>query len=128
MKHGQVGQPEDLRDRTKAFALSILQMVDHLPNTVKGRAIAGQITRSATSVAANYRAARRARSPREFIAKLGIVEEEADETALWLELIRGDGMLPPNQLNPLPDEAQQLVAIIVASIRTVKSRHPPKPR
>jgi len=77
----------ELKARTKEFALLVIRLVDALPNTVKGRAIANQIMRSATSIAANYRAACRARSRAEFIAKIGVVEEEADETAFWLELM-----------------------------------------
>ena len=78
---------QDLKERTKQFALRVMRLVDALPNTPKGRAIASQLVRSGTSVAANYRAACRGRSKAEFIAKVGIAEEEADETALWLELI-----------------------------------------
>jgi four helix bundle protein len=78
---------EDLKKRTKLFALRVLKLVAALPNNVAGRTIGNQVARSATSVAANYRAACRARSKIEFISKLGIVEEEADERALWLELI-----------------------------------------
>jgi len=77
----------ELKARTKEFALRVIRLVDALPNTVKGRAIANQIMRSATSIAANYRGACRARSRAEFIAKIGVVEEEADETAFWLDLI-----------------------------------------
>jgi len=76
----------DLKARTKQFALRVMKLIDALPRTIQGRAIANQIIRSATSVAANYRAACRARSRAEFAAKIGIVEEEADETAFWLEL------------------------------------------
>src|ERR1700745_2231834 len=77
----------DLKKRTKAFALRILKLADALPKTTAGRALASQIVRSGTSVAANYRAACRARSTADFIAKMGIVEEEADETLFWLELV-----------------------------------------
>ena len=77
----------ELKARTKEFALRVIRLVDVMPNSVKGRAIANQIMRSATSVAANYRAACRARSRAEFIAKIGLVEEEADETAFWLEIV-----------------------------------------
>lgn len=90
-------------------------MVDVLPNTVKGRAIANQIIRSATSVAANYRAACRARSRAEFIAKIGLVEEEADETAFWLELIVDSKIRTEKQIGPLRREANELVAIMAAS-------------
>jgi len=77
----------ELKARTKDFALCVIRLVDALPTSVKGCVIANQIIRSATSVAANYRAACRARSRVEFIAKIGVVEEEPDETAFWLELI-----------------------------------------
>jgi len=106
---------DDLKKRTKDFALRVLKLVAVLPATVAGRTIGNQIARSATSVAANYRAACRARSKIEFIAKLGIVEEEADETALWLELIiEGDLMKRP-LIQPLWDEANEIVAIITSS-------------
>ena len=104
-----------LKERTKSFALRILSLVDALPKSVKGRAIAGQIARSGTSVAANYRAACRARSRAEFIAKIGIVEEEADETAFWLELIIEGGLIKEVQVQPLLAEADELVAIMAAS-------------
>jgi len=78
---------DDLKKLTKQFALRILKLVAALPRTLAGRTIGGQLVRSGTSVAANYRAACRARSKAEFISRLGVVEEEADESALWLELI-----------------------------------------
>src|SRR5438094_9115553 len=84
---------QDLKERTKQFALRVMRLVDVLPNTPKGRAIASQLVRSGTSVAANYRAACRGRSKAEFIAKVGIVEEEADESAYWMELIIDGGLL-----------------------------------
>jgi len=105
----------ELKARTKDFALRIIRLVDVLPNTVKGRAIANQIMRSATSVAANYRAACRARSRAEFIAKIGVVEEEADETAFWLELIVDSSIRTEKQIGPLRKEANELVAIMAAS-------------
>ena len=77
----------DLKKRTKGFALRILKLVDALPKTTAGRALASQIVRSGTSIAANYRAACRAKSTADFISKMGIVEEEADETLFWLELL-----------------------------------------
>jgi four helix bundle protein len=83
----RVVRTADLKARTKQFALRVMKLVDAMPRTIQRRAIANQIIRSATSVAANYRAVCRARSHAEFIAKLGVVEEEADETAFWLELI-----------------------------------------
>jgi four helix bundle protein len=108
-------KPPELKARTKAFAIRVIHLVDVLPKSVKGRAIANQIMRSATSVAANYRAACRARSRVEFIAKVGVVEEEADETAFWLELIVESGIRPAVQLRPLLKEANELVAIMAAS-------------
>ena len=106
---------QDLKDRTKQFALRVMGLVDALPNTPKGRAIASQLVRSGTSVAANYRAACRGRSHAEFISKIGVTEEEADETALWLELILEDKLLPEKKIAPLFKEANELTAIMAAS-------------
>jgi four helix bundle protein len=105
----------DLKARTKQFALRVMKLVDAMPRTIQGRAIANQIIRSATSVAANYRAACRARSRAEFIAKLGVVEEEADETAFWLQLIIDSALLTEARIHPLLTEAGELVAIMAAS-------------
>jgi four helix bundle protein len=105
----------DLKARTKQFALRVMKLVDALPRTIQGRAVANQIIRSATSVAANYRAACRARSRAEFIAKLGVVEEEAEETAFWLELIIDSALLTRARIDPLLTEAGELVAIMAAS-------------
>ena len=110
---------DELKDRTKAFALRVLKLVDALPRTQKGRIFAGQIGRSGTAVGANYRAACRARSRAEFAAKLGIVEEEADETAYWLELIAESGALPIAQTEELHREATELTAIMASSRITV---------
>ena len=106
---------DELKQRTKNFAVRVTRLVDALPNAVKGRAIANQIIRSATSVAANYRAACRARSRAEFIAKIGVVKEEADETAFWLELIVDTDVCGQSQTEPLLNEAGELVAIMAAS-------------
>ena len=106
---------DELKARTKEFALRVIRLVDALPTSVKGRAIANQIMRSSTSVAANYRAACRARSRAEFIAKIGVVEEEADETAFWLELIIDSKIRSKTQIEPLLKEAGELVAIMAAS-------------
>jgi len=105
----------ELKERTKQFALRIMRLVDALPRTPKGRALASQLVRSGMSVAANYRAACRGRSRAEFIAKVGTVEEEADETVLWLELIVADKILPEKKILPLLNEANELVAIMAAS-------------
>ena len=106
---------DELKARTKRFALRVMTLVEALPNTVRGRVIANQIMRSATSVGANYRAACRARSRAEFISKIGVVEEEADETAFWLELIIESKIRRSKQIAPLLDEANELVAIMAAS-------------
>ena len=107
--------PQELKERTKRFALRVMRLVDALPKSAKGRALASQLVRSGTSVAANYRASCRARSRAEFISKIGVVEEEADETALWLELIIDDKILPQQKITPLLNEANELVAIMAAS-------------
>ncbi|SRR6266403_4536091 len=107
--------PQELKERTKQFALRAMRLVDALPKTPKGNAIASQLVRSGMSVASNYRAACRGRSRAEFIAKIGVAEEEADETALWLELIIADKILPEKKILPLLTEANELVAIMAAS-------------
>ena len=105
----------DLKQRTKEFALRILKLVDTLPNRISARVLANQIARSGTSVAANYRAACRGRSKAEFISKLGIAEEESDETELWLELIEEHGLVSAGKLAALRQEAGELTAIIASS-------------
>jgi len=110
----------DLKTRTKAFALRVLKLVDALPKTTAGRALASQIVRSGTSVAANYRAACRARSTSDFIAKMGIVEEETDETLFWLELLEESDLASAANLISVKKEADELIAITVASIKTAR--------
>jgi four helix bundle protein len=109
---------QELITRTKQFALRVMKLIEALPKSIQGRAIGNQLMRSGTSVAANYRAACRARSKLEFIAKLGTVEEEADETAFWLELIIEGGFIGAKQIRPLLTEATELVAITAASKKT----------
>jgi four helix bundle protein len=111
---------QELKERTKQFALRVMKVVDALPNTVAGRAIGGQLIRSGTSVGANYRAACRARSKAEFIAKFGTVEEVADESAFWLELIMDGGLLPKRLVVSLHKEATELTAIFAQSIITAR--------
>ena len=108
----------ELLERTKQFALRIFKLVGALPQTIQGKAVAGQLKRSGTSVAANYRAACRARSKPEFIAKLGVVEEEADETAFWLELIIETELLGAAKVKPLLTETSEIVAIMASSKKT----------
>ena len=108
----------DLLDRTKQFALRVFKLVGALPRTIQGKAGAGQPIRNGTSVAANYRAACRARSKPEFIAKLGVVEEEADESAFWLELIIETDLLSAAKVKPLLTETREMVAIMASSKKT----------
>ena len=110
---------EVLKKRTKDFALQVLRLCQALPKNYMGDAVGKQLLRSATSVAANYRAACRARSQAEFSAKLQIVIEEADESAFWLELIEESGLLPAERLSDLRKEADELTAIFVSSRKTV---------
>lgn len=109
---------EELLQRTKALALRVMKMADSLPHKPSGRALSNQLVRSGTSVAANYRAACRARSKAEFIAKLQIVIEEADESLFWLELVIESGLVPSSKVEPLRKEADELTAIMVASRKT----------
>jgi four helix bundle protein len=116
----EAAQERDLKKRTKAFALRILKLVDALPKTTAGRALASQIVRAGTSVAANYRAACRAKSTADFVAKMGIVEEEADETLFWLELLEESELVTAAKLAAIKQEANELIAITVASIKTAR--------
>ena len=110
----------DLKARTKKFALRVVKLVRSLPQSAEGRLVGNQLLRSGTSVAANYRAVCRARSRPEFLAKLAIVIEEADETAFWLEFLVDAGLIPATKLQDLISEANQLVAIFNASRTTAK--------
>lgn len=112
----------ELIERARQFALRIIKLVGALPRSIEGRSIASQLMRSGTSVAANYRAACRARSKPEFIAKFGIVEEEADESAFWLELIIDAALLHDIKVRPLLAEAGEIVAIIASSKKTASSK------
>ncbi|OQW85947.1 MAG: four helix bundle protein [Desulfobulbaceae bacterium A2] len=111
----------DLKQRTKSFALQIIGLVDSLPGGRTAEVIGRQLLRSGTSVGANYRAACRAKSAADFIAKMGIVEEEADECIYWMELLAEANILPLTRLQPLMTEADELVAITVSSIKTAKA-------
>jgi len=102
---------EELKNRTKKLAIGVIHMVDGLPKSTSHSVIGKQLIRSATSVAANYRAACKARSKADFINKLGIVEEEADETLFWLELLVEAGKSPENGISHLKQETQELVKI-----------------
>jgi len=114
--------PGEMKERTKAFALRVIRAAKALPNDVVSRELGRQLLRSGTSVGANYRAACRARSRAEFLAKLGIVEEEADESVYWMELLIESGTVTNRRLGPLMREAQEILAIVVSSINTARSR------
>ena len=106
--------------KTKSFAARISRLCRALPRTLEGRILGSQLRRSSTSIAANYRAACRTRSRAEFVAKLGTVLEEADETAFWLELLQESGLFPDRKLRSLGEEASELVSIFVSSGRSAK--------
>ena len=111
---------QDLRLRTKQFAIAIIRLCRLLPRTTEGFVIGKQLIRSGTSIAANYRATQRARSKAEFIAKIGIVVEEADETQFWLELLEEAQTVKPAELATLKREIGELVTIFTASHKTAK--------
>ena len=111
---------DDLRKRTKSFALRVIALVDRLPRGKSSDVIGRQLLRSGTSVGANYRAACRAKSRADFISKIGTVEEETDESMFWMELLIESGSVQEQLLKDLMHESQEILAIIVSSIRTVR--------
>ena len=113
---------ETFKKRTKKFALDTIALVGSLPNTRAADVIGRQLLRSATSVGANYRAACRARSPADLLSKLKIVEEESDESVYWLELLSEGAIIPVQAADPLKKEANEIVAMTVASLKTIRSR------
>ncbi len=115
---------DNLKQRTKLFALRVIRLSEALPRSIAGDVLSRQVVPSATSVAANYRSACRGKSRADFIAKMGIVEEEADESALWLELITEAGLLSEAKVTALYVEAGELTAIAVSSIRTARAGKP----
>ena len=122
--HGQTNlssPQEELRGRTKKFALRILRLFRSLPRSAEAQVLGKQLLRSGTSVGANYRAAGRSRSKAEFIAKIGVVLEEADETVFWLELLRDGDIIEAKRLESLISEANELAAIFAAAQRTARN-------
>lgn len=111
---------EDLKNRTKQYALRIIKLVEELPKTTTGRAISNQLIRSGTSIGANYRSALRARSKVEFIAKIGTVIEEADESAFWLEIIIESRLLKEELVKSILQETNELTAIFVSTRKSSK--------
>ena len=117
---------EELKKRTKRFALCIFRLVESLPRGRAAEVISRQLLRSGTSVGANYRAACRARSSADFISKMGIGEEEADESIYWMELLVEGGIVPLDEVVCLVKEAGEILAITVSSIKTARARKPQK--
>ncbi len=113
---------EELRKRTKAFALRIIRLYRALPRNTEAQVIGKQVLRSGTSVGANYRAVCRARSQAEFVARMGLVAEETDETVFWLELLIDAGIVAKRRLDGLLNEARELTAIFSASTQTARRR------
>ncbi len=113
--------PQELKDRTKSFAIRIVKMYRSLPKETDAQVIGKQVLRSGTSVGANYRAACRARSHAEFVSKLGVVVEESDETVYWLELLAETQSVKPQRLDDIRNEAEQLTAIFTAAKETARN-------
>jgi len=113
---------EALKGRTKHFALRVIRLVAALPRGRIEDVISAQLLRAGTSVGANYRAACRARSRADFVAKMGIVEEEADESLYWMEMLVEAKLAKPSLLVPLMEEANEILAIVVSSIKTARGR------
>ena len=111
---------KDLKTRTKKFALEIIKLVSELPKTTAGFELGKQLLRSGTSVGANYRSSQRGRSRAEFISKLSIVQEEADESVFWLELILESGLLDQERINSCLKEANELTAIFTSMVINAK--------
>ena len=120
MQEHTATRKDELRDRTKAFALRVIKLVDALPNTPGGRVIRNQLLRCGTSVGANYRAAKRAKSTADFISKMGTIEEETDESMYWMELIMETELLKEDLISDLYQEADEILAMVVASIKTAR--------
>ncbi len=119
---------QEFKDRTKHIALRVIRLVESLPNTNSAQIIGKQLLRSATSVGANYRAACRGKSTADILHKLAIVEEEADESLYWLELLIEANIVPENKLSPLMKDTNEIVAMVVASIKTLRSNNLTNPK
>jgi four helix bundle protein len=117
---------KQFKARTKQFGLRVIYLVEELPQTRTADVIGKQVLRSATSVGANYRSACRAKSTADLIAKLSIVEEEADETLYWLEILVESGIISADKLTSLMQEANEILAMTVASIKTLREKHKSK--
>jgi four helix bundle protein len=113
---------EELKERTKKFGLRVIKLYEETSKTRKGEILGNQLLRAATSVGANYRAACRSKSNADFIYKIQVVEEEADESAFWLEMISESNIIKRNRLDALLQEANELTAIFTSSSKTAKKR------
>jgi four helix bundle protein len=112
----------DFKERTKRYALQVIRLVESLPPDQITRNLGGQLLRAGTSVGANYRSSIRAKSRADFISKMGIVEEECDESLYWMELLIDVGRVKPEQIGQLMKEGDEIIAIVVSSIRTARER------
>jgi four helix bundle protein len=121
-KGGRMKKNEDLKERTKRFALRIIRLYTSLPRTTEAQVIGKQVLRSGTSVGAHYREAQRAKSDADFISKIEGGLQELDETAYWLELLVEADIVPADKLNPLLTETDELIAIFVTIVTKVKKR------
>ena len=117
---------EEMKKRTKRFGIAVIELCALLPDSLVAQVIGKQLLKSGTSVGANYRAACRAKSKADFISKLGIVEEETDESAYWLEVLTEAGILPAGATEGLIKEANEILSIVVSSIKTAKDKDPEK--
>ncbi len=115
--------PDEMKRRTRNFGLNVMRLCDALPQSRSSAVVANQLIRSATSTGANYRAVCRARSDSDFISKLGVTLEEADESVYWLEIILESKMKKPEEVQPLLNEGNEIVSILVASLNTVRARY-----
>lgn len=114
---------EKMLIRTKKVGLDVIQLLNELPNNTSSWAISKQIVRSSTSVGANYRAACRAKSAADFINKLKIVEEEADETIYWMEILEDSGLIKYGRLDGMKSEVKEVLSIVVSAIKTMRKKH-----
>ncbi len=115
---------DEMKRRTKEFALQVIRLIESLPKGRSSEILLRQLLRSSTSVGANYRAACRAKSTSDFISKMGTVEEEADESMYWMELMVETGLVRKDDIIHLLDEANQILAMVVSSIRTARRKRP----
>ncbi len=121
VRNAEFGVRSELKERTKPFAIQVIKLIEELPKSRIADILGTQLLRAGTSVGANYRAACRARSKADFIAKMGIVEEEADEARYWLELLVEAAVVIPVRVQSLLEECDEILAMTVASIRTARS-------